>query len=159
MSVQAGQTVSAPINVTGANGFSGQVTFACSGLPVNTSCSFSPATITVSGTPAVPTLLSVSTAASSTVSQLGTNEGRGPGTAAYSLVFAGLLLFWPIRRREVRLRVLLICTFAFTALALNGCSGGGGSSSPKAAPGTFDFMVTASSGNVQTQTAYTLVVQ
>lgn len=159
LTVQAGQTVSAPINVTGAAGFSGQVTFACSGLPVNTSCSFSPATITVSGTPAVPTLLSVNTAANSTASQMITTEGGGPGTVAYGLVFASLLLFWPIRRREVRLGVLLICTFAFIALPLNGCSGGGGSSSPKAAPGTFNFMVTASSGNVQAQSAYTLVVQ
>ncbi len=49
LTVKAGQTVSAPINVTGAAGFSGPVTFACSGLPANSSCSFSPATITVSG--------------------------------------------------------------------------------------------------------------
>ena len=66
LTVQAGQTVSAPINVTGVTGFSGQVAFACSGLPANTSCSFSPATITVSGTPAVPTFLAVNTAASTT---------------------------------------------------------------------------------------------
>ena len=70
LTVQAGQTVTAPINVTGAAGFSGQVTFACSGLPANASCSFSPATITVSGTPAVPTLLSVNTAASTAISRL-----------------------------------------------------------------------------------------
>jgi hypothetical protein len=57
LTVNAGQTVTAPINVTGAAGFSGQITFACSGLPANTSCSFSPATINLSGTPAVPTLL------------------------------------------------------------------------------------------------------
>lgn len=53
LTVNAGQTVTAPINVTGVAGFSGQVTFACSGVPANAGCSFSPATINLSGTPAV----------------------------------------------------------------------------------------------------------
>jgi hypothetical protein len=48
--IKAGQTVSAPINVTGTAGFSGQVTFACSGLPANASFGFSPASITASYT-------------------------------------------------------------------------------------------------------------
>jgi hypothetical protein len=68
--VQAGHSVSAPINVTGGAAFSGSVTFACSGLPTNASCGFSPATITVAGTPAIATLLPVNTTASPTGSQL-----------------------------------------------------------------------------------------
>jgi hypothetical protein len=86
--VKAGQMVSAPINVTGVAGFAGAVTFACSGLPTNAACSFSPATITVSSTTVISTLLSVSTKAITTASQL------RPGLATYGLAFAGLLLFW-----------------------------------------------------------------
>ena len=154
LTVNAGQTVSAPINVTGAPGFSGQVTFACSGLPANASCSFSPATINLSGTPAVPTLLSVNTAAGATVSQLRLGFG------AYGLAFAGLILFWPARRKATRLWVLLFCVLGFTMLGLNGCSKGSGSTPPaQTAAGTYSFTVVASSGSVKTQSAYTLVAQ
>jgi hypothetical protein len=81
LTVNAGQTLTAPVNVTGVAGFSGQVTFACSGLPANASCSFSPATINLSGTPAVSTLLTLNTAATTATSQL--------GLGAYGLAFAG----------------------------------------------------------------------
>jgi hypothetical protein len=160
LTVQSGQTVSAPINVTGAAGFSGQVTFACSGLPANANCSFSPATIMVSGTPAVPTSLSVNTAAGTTMSQLKEDGGGRIRTAAYGLGLASLVLFWPIRRRRTaRLWAMLICMVAFTALGLTGCSSGGSNTPPETTPGTYNFTVTASSGSVQTQSSYTLVVQ
>jgi hypothetical protein len=154
LTVKAGQTVSAPINVTGTAGFSGQITFACAGLPANASCSFSPASITVSGTPAVPTLLSVNTAAT-TMSQLRLDS------VAYGLGLAGLVLLWPVRRRGFPLFAMLICTLALGSLGLAGCSGAGGSSAPPSATaaGTYNFTVTASSGSVHSQSAYTLVVQ
>ena len=151
LTVQAGQTVSAPINVTGVTGFSGQVAFACSGLPANTSCSFSPATITVSGTPAVPTLLVVNTAASMATAR---------PTLAYGLGLASLVLLWPIRRRRaIHLWAMMLYMIAFTALGLAGCNGGGSNTPPKTTPGTYNFTVTASSGSVETQSSYTLVVQ
>jgi hypothetical protein len=40
-----------------------------------------------------------------------------------------------------------ICSLAFSALALNGCSGGAGSSGPTPMSGNYNFTVTASSGN------------
>ena len=154
LTVKAGQTVSAPINVTGAAGFSGAVNFACTGLPANASCSFSPASINVSGTAAVPTLLTVNTAASSTASQL----MRGFG--AYGLAFAGLILLLPRRHKGNRVWAMLICVSALAAFGLSGCSSGGGpASAAQTATGTYNFTVTASSGNVQSQSAYTLVVQ
>jgi hypothetical protein len=154
LTVNAGETVTAPINVTGAAGFSGQVTFACSGLPSNAGCSFSPATINLSGTPAVPTLLSVNTAAGATVSQLRL------GFSAYGLAFAGLILFWPARHRRTRIWVLLFCAVGFATLGLNGCSGGSGPAPPaQTATGTYNFTVVATSGSVKTQSAYALIVQ
>jgi hypothetical protein len=160
LTVKAGQTVSAPINVTGAGGFSGQVTFACSGLPANTSCSFSPATMTVSGTTVVSTLLSVNTAAITTTSQLRQDGGRGLGTVAYGLGLAGLMLLWPIRRGGARVWTTLICSVALVAMGLTSCSAGSGSSpTPETTTGTYNFTVTASSGNAKTQSSLTLVVQ
>lgn len=154
LTVKAGQAVSAPINVTGAAGFSGAVTFTCTGLPANASCSFSPANINVSGTAAVPTLLTVNTAANSMASQL----MRGFG--AYGLALAGLILFLPRRHKGGRVWVMLICLSAIAAFAVSGCSKGAGQTpAAQTATGSYSFTVTASSGNVQTQSAYTLVVQ
>ncbi len=154
LTVKAGQTVSAPINVAGAAGFSGAVTFACSGLPTNSSCGFSPTTITASGTTVVSTLLSVNTTATTTASQL------RPGLSTYGLAFAGLLLFWPARRSRHRVWAILFYAIAFATLGLNGCSSGGGASSmAQTTAGSYNFTVTASSGGLQAQTVYTLVVQ
>jgi hypothetical protein len=56
---------------------------------------------------------------------------------------------------------MLVCTFALGTLGLTGCSSAGGNSAPPSvtAAGTYNFIVTASSGSVQSQSAYTLVVQ
>jgi hypothetical protein len=154
LTVKAGQMVSAPINVTGAAGFSGPVTFACSDLPTNSSCSFSPATLTVSGATVVSTLLSVNTTATTMASQL------RPGLGAYGLAFAGLLLFWPARRSRHRFWTILLCAIAFATLGLNGCSNGSGPAPvAQTEAGSYNFTVTANSGSVQAQTAFTLVVQ
>jgi hypothetical protein len=154
LTVKAGQTVSAPINITGATGFSGPVTFACSGLPANAGCGFSPATINVSGTAAVPTLLSINTATSSMASQL------TPGFGGYGLTFAGLFLLWPAWRRRNRVWVVLVCAFTFAGLGMSGCSNGSGPApAAQTSTGTYNFAVTATSGKVQTESSYTLVVQ
>jgi hypothetical protein len=160
LTVQPGQTVSAPINVTGVAGFSGPVTFACSGLPANASCSFSPATINLSGTAVVPTLLTINTAASATTAQLKQDGDGRMCTVAYGLGFASLVMLWPVRRRRAaRLWAMLICTVAFATLGLTGCNGGGSNTPPETTAGTYNFTVTASSGSVQAQSSYTLVVQ
>lgn len=159
LTVQSGKSVSAPINVTGATGFSAQITFACTGLPANAGCTFSPAMITGSGTSIVPTLLTVSTSASVTTSQLRRDGGPGLTTFAYGAVFASLALCWPLRRRGARPFAILACVLALAAMGLAGCSGGSGAGGPKTAPGTYNFTVTATSGSVQAQSSYVLTVQ
>jgi hypothetical protein len=155
LTVTSGKTASATINVAGTAGFSGQITLACSGLPASASCSFSPATITVSGTSPVAAQLSVNTSGNTAMSRLGREDGFSG--VAYGISLAGLLMLWPIRRRVGRIGALLLCVVAFTLLGLNGCSGGGNTA--KTAVGTYNFTVTASSGNMQIRSAYTLVVQ
>ena len=49
ITASAGQAGSAPLTVDAVNGFSGTVQFSCSGLPQNATCSFSPSSVTVSG--------------------------------------------------------------------------------------------------------------
>jgi hypothetical protein len=115
----------------------------------------------VSGAPAVPTLLSVNTAASSTVSQLRPDAGDGLSAVACGLGLASLVLFWPVRRRRLRLWTSLGCLLALASIGLTGCGAGNGRPADPAetAPGTYNFTVTATSGSAQTQSSYTLVVQ
>jgi hypothetical protein len=108
----------------------------------------------VSGATVVSTLLSVNTTATTMASQL------RPGLGAYGLAFAGLLLFWPARRSRHRLWTILLCAIAFATLGLNGCSNGSGPAPvAQTAAGSYNFTVTANSGSLQAQTAFTLVVQ
>jgi Putative Ig domain len=53
------------------------------------------------------------------------------------------------------------CLLALASIGLTGCGAGNGrpADPPETAPGTYNFTVTATSGSVQTQSAYTLVVQ
>src|SRR5204863_1150934 len=55
--VKAGQSVQATLSITPGSGFSGTVSFSCSGLPAGAACSFSPASVPVSGTTPVSTTL------------------------------------------------------------------------------------------------------
>ncbi len=49
--VTAGSSTTTTISVTPADGFNSAVSFACTGLPTGGSCSFSPTTVTPTGTP------------------------------------------------------------------------------------------------------------
>ena len=159
LTVKSGQSVSAPINVTAAPGFSGPVTLACVGLPTNATCSFSPAIINVSGSAPVPSLVTINTAANSTVSQL------SRAFSGYGLPFAGLILLLPWRRRRARLFIVLpvslsLLSLGFAVLALSGCgSGSSNTPAPRVATGTYLFTITARSGSLQEQSTYALVVQ
>ncbi|MGA8271841.1 MAG: choice-of-anchor tandem repeat GloVer-containing protein [Candidatus Sulfotelmatobacter sp.] len=63
LTIVAGQSGTAMFTVTPENGFNSQVTFACSGLPSDATCSFSPASVTPSSGPISSTLTISTTAA------------------------------------------------------------------------------------------------
>ena len=56
LSIPAGKTGTATLTVTPQNGYSGTLQFSCSGLPANSSCSFSPSSLTPNGAAATTTL-------------------------------------------------------------------------------------------------------
>ena len=61
MSVASGGTGSTTVTVTPVSGFNQQISFACSGLPTFSTCTFAPSTVTPSGTTAATTMLTVTT--------------------------------------------------------------------------------------------------
>jgi hypothetical protein len=158
LTVKSGQTVTTPISVTGAVGFSGQVALACSGLPASAACSFTPATVAVSGTTPATSSLMVNTGASVAAAAAALPDlGTGIHKVAYGFTFGSFLFFGLIRRRGRKTWPLFGCLLLLCSLGLTAC---GGNSTPSGtAPGTYNFTVTATSGSVKASSTYTLNVQ
>jgi hypothetical protein len=157
VTVAAGQSVTTQVSVTGAAGFGGTVNFSCTGLPQYATCSFAPASVTISGTAAATTTLTVSTAATTMASaREGESSSRTLAVLACGLPLLGLLTLLPMARGR---RLLLCLGFALfvSMTSMTGC--GGGSSEPMTAPGSYSFNVVATSGSATSTAAYKLTVQ
>jgi uncharacterized protein (TIGR03118 family) len=168
--VTAGASTQAAISVAPVNGFSGSVTLACSGLPALATCSFSPASLTV--TPTVPALgtVTIQTAKGSVNPSTANLRTRAIGgiTAALLLPFASLLAF---RRKASQvsgmatLRLLsLVLALVASASLFVGCSTTSPTPSvPVVTPGTplgqSTVTITATAGSTTQQTTLVLKVQ
>jgi Bacterial Ig-like domain (group 3)/FG-GAP-like repeat len=157
LTVTSGQSVTTKVSVAGATGFSGTVNFSCTGLPMNASCSFSPASVTVSGTTAASSTMTISTAATAMASARDGETSRVLTVLACGLPLLGLLTLLPVARGR---RLLLCLGFALFAsvTSLTGC-GGGSSGGTKTTPGNYAFNVVATSGAATSTASYKLTVQ
>lgn len=167
MSLSPGTTGIATLNVTSVDNMSGNVTFACSGLPSETTCTFSPASVAVSGTaPSASTTLTVQTTAPKTSSLEG--PVRGAALLAFGFMLMGGIFVagGDSRNRKVRLIVGALVLFAIF-LPFVGCGGGGGGggggsgghSDPGTPAGTYTVTVTATSGTLSHNFTFSLAVQ
>jgi hypothetical protein len=158
LTITRGQTVKAELTITANAGLSGSVTFACSGLPAESACTFDPANLTASPGKANTTTLSISTTApSSAVRQLGWVAATKAMTAL------ALFLFVPFygesRRQWVKVS-LLVVVFGLGVASITGCGGGGSSqqapSNPGSPTGSSTVMVTATSVSGDATITHTL---
>lgn len=136
LTVSNGQVGNLSLSLAGLNGFSGTVNLACSGLPTVASCTFSPASVSVSGTTATMVGLAIADNASATPTP--TPAPPPPPPTGYismirhhgqaliaSLLPLSLFGFAGIRRRLTNVRallLLLVCSLTFGSLV--GCSSG-----------------------------------
>lgn len=162
LSITPGQSGTIGLSVTPVNGFNAAVNFACSGLPSEASCSFSPATVTPNGTAAASTTMTITTTAPSAQNRhvSGALSGWKVGALA-----AGFLLF-PFLYKKRRLGGMLVVLCTVSILAMSAC-GSGSSSSPVSNSGTpagaSTVTITATSGSgssaITQTTTVTLTVQ
>jgi subtilase family serine protease len=124
-----GGNASTVLTVTGSNGYNGTITFAqssCSGLPFESSCSFSPATVTGGGT----TTLMVSTTAPSSLVPLSepmdVGEWRTPAGAIRLLLVAIALFGLAIQARRRRRNFIATGITLTLLIIIAACGGGGG---------------------------------
>ncbi len=119
----------ATFTVTPQNGFNSQVSFACSGLPAEAACSFSPPSVTPAGAAVSSTLTLTTTAASAAMMP----SSQRP---AYALLFPVLaVLFGIVARRRPALHglqflclLILLMAVASGVTSCGGGSAGGGNS-------------------------------
>jgi Bacterial Ig-like domain (group 3) len=120
-------------------GLAGAVSFACSGQPSGTSCSFQPSTLNLDGFTPQTTSLTISMTSGASAS---TGRSLFAGSAGGIGLACVFILGWTGRRRS-RFGNMLILVILLGVAA--GC-GGGGSSSP------------SSNGTTTTSSSYVLVV-
>ena len=151
ISVNSGSQATTTLTITPQYGFNAAVTFACSGLPANATCSFNPATIIPQGT-AVTAQLTIA---------LSTQAG-GMRQDLRPLLPTGLaatVCFFLCRRRRAFGAAMAVLLALIGAGLFCGCSGGGASttgSGTGVSPQNYTITVTATSGTVQ-QTASVLL--
>jgi hypothetical protein len=150
LTVQSGSSGIVTVTVTPANGFNSAVSFACSGLPSGTSCSFNPQQVTPSGSAASTqlTVAAISTAAA---------MHRRPLPFMPETAFAATIFLLGWKRRNLMWAVLfVVLTFAGFAPA-SGC-GSGSSSTPPPPPVQATVTVTATAGSLQQTGTFALTV-
>ncbi len=176
LSVAAGGSVTDTLTITSMGGYSGALQFSCTGLPQNATCSFQPATVTVSGTSGPQTTVVTIQTAGSTAALRRDKQSpfeNNPVLPAAAFWAPGLLtMALAGRKRRLSSRachlVVLLSLFAGTWL-LNGC-GGGSSSAQSTAPSKASASVTpagtstvkiaaANSGSTVQSFTLTLTVQ
>jgi hypothetical protein len=162
LSISKGKSGLVTFTVTPKNGFNQAVTFACSGLPSEATCVFSPSSVTPNGS-AVSSQLTITTAAAT--SAMLHRESGGPGLwrrASGMAACALLLCVLPgARRRRIwRYLATLLLAVALCLSPVLGCGGGGssaasGTSDQGTPSGTSTITITASSGSGSSTTQQT----
>jgi sugar lactone lactonase YvrE len=180
LSVAPGASVTDTITVTSMGGYSGALQFSCTGLPQNATCSFQPATVTVSATSGPQTtMVTIQTAGSTAKMELGKplpSPNNTPLLPAAAFWAPGLLtMALGLRRRKFSSsarHLTIVLSLAAGAFLLNGC-GGGSSTTQSTAPsqpttpsapvtpaGTSTVQITAAnSGSTVQSLTLTLTVQ
>jgi len=160
LTIVAGQSGMATFTVTPVNGFNSQVSFACSGLPSEAACNFSPTSVTPNGAAASSTLTVTTTAQSAVLRMPMPMSSQRP---TYALILPVLVMIFGITaRRRVGSRGWRLSGLLILALAVSGltsCGSGNPRGNPGTPLGTSSLSVTASTnGAGGTSHAATLTI-
>ena len=165
-----GSTTDATIFITPTNTVSGTFTFACSGMPTYTNCTFQPTSVTFTpgNTLAPPAYTDVTffTDLQSTSANAAQNKsGIAMATiVGWPLAFFGLLGMVVLRRRSGRtaLRKLsllpMLLLLIGSALSLSSCAGPGDYKANLTPAGTYPITITVSNGTLKSSTVIDFTV-
>ncbi len=156
-SVVAGGTALYSFNVA-QNVYAGTITFACSGLPANAACSFSPSTVTANGCSTGTTVaLSITTAQGNVTTSGFGGFGNGRWQLVAMFPAVGLALLIGLRRRKAGMRYGQIWMGLALLIGLSSLMACTGSklNAPLTPSGTSTVTVTAT-GSAGTTSSFTV---
>jgi endoglucanase len=151
LSLGLGQSTAVKLSMISSSGFTGTVSFACTGLPNGSTCAFSPASITGSGsTAAQSTTLTIGLPAAGTSALREGEDGRY--LAGIFALPAGLLGLLLLRQRKRLYRSLAIWVLAavFLVSAGIGCGAGNSNSGGATPVGSYNALITATTAGSST---------
>lgn len=159
ITLSAGQSGMVTLSIAANAGLSGNVSFACTGLPAESACSFSPATLAASpGQTSSATLTITTTAPSSARMQPPVRTNTAKLAAAL-----GFLLAVPLWGRRRQRLWMLVAVAALGISSLAGCSGGISTQNPPpntgSPAGSYSVTVTATSMQVSHTLPLKVVIQ
>jgi uncharacterized protein (TIGR03118 family) len=172
LTISAGQPAPFTVTVGGLNGFNSAVNLTCSGQPVNSTCNFSPASVTPSSGGTATSTMTISTS-SNPYMHAGLISGNQTGgryamiLPIPALVLLATFLAGSIRKGRVAgnkwvpsLAGSLVLLFATACLlAASGCGYNASSAGNGTQRGMVTVMVTGTSGSLTHSTSVTLTVQ
>jgi hypothetical protein len=159
--VTAGQSATYALSVLPAGGYSGTLALTCGNIPLNASCSFTPASLAIAGGSATSFTVTISTKS--------VGSGALVHTMGLTSLVASIILLLPVgrRRRMGATTATLIWLVFMAAIGVSGCGGGNspgagsGSSQEQGtvARGTYTVQLIASDGTTKLLQPLTLIVQ
>ena len=154
--VAAGKPATYTLNLTPIGGFNSAITFACSGNPALSSCAFSPSTVTLNGSTASSSTLTISTTNSGALQMPGKPGMQfSPVMVAFIPVGFGMFFFGVTTRRKALRKWMLGSSMLTVLILFAGCG-----STKNATPTSISTItVTATSGATVHTTTVTLDVQ
>jgi hypothetical protein len=164
--VTAGQMATFNINLsTQGGGLAGAITFGCSGLPANSSCSFNPPSISAGASTGATTMTIVTAPRTSLLSPNSFPKAGSPALLypmwifAVAVILAVYLVAWQ-RERKLKPEFLILAIVVFLAVLIVSCGGGGTSSSTPATgtPAGTSTVTVATSGAAVRSASVTLTV-
>jgi Bacterial Ig-like domain (group 3)/Ricin-type beta-trefoil lectin domain-like len=170
-SIAPGSSATTAVSITPSGGFSASTSFACSGLPTATTCSFSPAMLTPSGAVATTTLTIATNVSTASLDIARPNPGVGGhqrGTVSDSLAVVLAMFAMPCLFRVKRRKWFSMLAVFFLTIGLCLVSGCGSSATPSPTPvpvapvtpaGQSTVTITATSGSLTNTAAFQLTIQ
>jgi hypothetical protein len=163
LTVVQGNLVTTSFTLATAGGYAGTVTFACSGLPANTSCIFNPASVTLGASASVESLSILTTGTNSAaVRPLAVPGSHRGGQVLFAFIPGAALLLLSVRRRfkgMLPVSLLLLTVLMGSTAFLSGCNNNSmAAATPVTPAGTSTVTITAT-GTPNVITAGANIVQ
>ena len=131
--IRAGQSATFTITLTPSNGFTSTINLACSGLPLFSTCTFTPPSLTPSGAAVTSTLVITTAGPNAALQFPGSTSNRPVYALMWSLSgggIVGLVLLGGLgqgsRRKKRWITLSALALTLILLITLAGCGGGGG---------------------------------